>query len=921
MAKLSGDKKSVTVESGDTLSQIAVTYKTESGGKSYQQLAALNNISNPNRIYIGQVIKLVADGGSSPSSAKSNNSNAPTINQFGVQSNNTSTLFATWEWSKSNTANYETKWEYDTGDGVWFIGNKGTTEDKQSTYSIPANAKKVRFRVKPISKTKEKKYETADGKEVTKQVSYWTADWSNTKTWTDSTPLATPSVPTVEIKDYTLTATLDNLKISGASYIYFQVVKDNKNVFKSGHSEIVTGHASFTCTVDAGSEYKVRCYAHSTANGGDRSEWSDYSTNASTMPAAVSSIEVIRSTSETSVYLEWTSATAAKTYDIEYAEKKEYFDNTDQTSTKTGVESNHFEITGLASGREYFFRVRAVNDKGSSTWSGIKSVVIGTDPAAPTTWSSTTTAVVGEDCVLYWVHNSEDGSSQTYAELELIINGTPISPAITIKNSTDKELKDKTSSCTIDTTTGYLKWAENGVDKTLYLGITFKEGVKIQWRVRTCGVTNVYGDWSIQRTVDVYAQPNLTLSMTTSDADVISVLESFPFYISALPSPNTQAPIGYHLSIVANESYETTDNIGNFKMVNAGEQVYSKYFDVKQDLLVEFSAGNIDLANNISYAVTCTVSMDSGLTATASLEFTVGWVEVGYLPNAEVGVDTEVLTASIRPYCDDRRMERRQVELSNGTYTATETVLDYVYGEVVENATTTTGEQVYQGVTADGEEVYYCEVEVVTPVTDVYLSVYRREFDGGFTEIATMLDGANSTTVTDPHPALDFARYRIVATSKTTGAVGYYDLPGIAVNGGAVIIQWDEAWSNFDSTEDAQLSEPEWSGSMLKLPYNIDVSDSTDPEMEAVQYIGRNHPVAYYGTQRGQKSSWSMVIDKQDIETLYGLRRLAMWMGDVYVREPSGSGYWANVKVSFSQKHSDLTIPVTLDVTRVEGGV
>ena len=44
-------------------------------------------------------------------------------------------------------------------------------------------------------------------------------------------------------------------------------------------------------------------------------------------------------------------------------------------------------------------------------------------------------------------------------------------------------------------------------------------------------------------------------------------------------------------------------------------------------------------------------------------------------------------------------------------------------------------------------------------------------------------------------------------------------------------------------------------------------------------------------------------------------------MGDAYVREPSGSGYWANITVSFSRKHRDVTIPVTLGITRVEGGM
>jgi hypothetical protein len=44
-------------------------------------------------------------------------------------------------------------------------------------------------------------------------------------------------------------------------------------------------------------------------------------------------------------------------------------------------------------------------------------------------------------------------------------------------------------------------------------------------------------------------------------------------------------------------------------------------------------------------------------------------------------------------------------------------------------------------------------------------------------------------------------------------------------------------------------------------------------------------------------------------------------MGDVYVREPSGSGYWASISVSFSQNHGEQTIPISFDVTRVEGGI
>ena len=107
---------------------------------------------------------------------------------------------------------------------------------------------------------------------------------------------------------------------------------------------------------------------------------------------------------------------------------------------------------------------------------------------------------------------------------------------------------------------------------------------------------------------------------------------------------------------------------------------------------------------------------------------------------------------------------------------------------------------------------------------------------------------------------------------------------------------------------------------MLKLPYNIDVSDNHASDVSLIKYIGRQHPVSYYGTQRGETSSWNVEIPKDNIETLYAIRRLAVWMGDVYVREPSGSGYWANISVSFSQTHCKLTIPVSFSITRVEGG-
>ena len=107
----------------------------------------------------------------------------------------------------------------------------------------------------------------------------------------------------------------------------------------------------------------------------------------------------------------------------------------------------------------------------------------------------------------------------------------------------------------------------------------------------------------------------------------------------------------------------------------------------------------------------------------------------------------------------------------------------------------------------------------------------------------------------------------------------------------------------------------------LKLPYNISVSNGYSPDISLVEYIGRKHPVSYYGTQLGETMSWKTVIPKSDHDTLNLIRELAIYMGDVYVREPSGTGYWANISVDFSQSYDDLTIPLSFSITRVEGGM
>ena len=168
-----------TVVKGDTLSGIA-----SKNGTTVNALLALNpDITNKDLIYVGQTI--IISGTAAPKTK--NNSQKAKITNFGLQSNTTRTVFATWAWDKSNTDHYEVKWIYATGDGVGFVGNKSDVTDKQSVYNAPENAISVAFYVRPISKTyKTKKKDN---------VKYWSADWSTVKRYYFTDVPGVPPIP------------------------------------------------------------------------------------------------------------------------------------------------------------------------------------------------------------------------------------------------------------------------------------------------------------------------------------------------------------------------------------------------------------------------------------------------------------------------------------------------------------------------------------------------------------------------------------------------------------------------------------------------------------------------------------------------------------------------------------------------------
>lgn len=1068
-----------------------VEYRDAIPGNTYNAklsyVMKLNNITyeSARRLPVGFEVKLNESAPSSTSSSSGTtavNTNKVVITNLGLQceSETGRDFFADWTWFRhgKETKGYKVRWEWDDPDSSSPNGYITRSQefdnvtDTWHTFTIPEQyqeaANWVQVFITPIANT----YKSGDN-----DVHYWTEDEgekykSGRQYYFSSNPPRKPNTkPSITINKETLmlTATIEvNARELDAWGVAFNVVQDNSvslgwsNPVKINNE--VSNVVTFQFPVTAGHTYTVRARTTNEANTLP-SGWTDFSNEEKTQPSAPSGLTARHDREKDasgdykhSVFLEWTPVSNADNYIIEYTNTKSDFDIIDGNSTTGTSESfkTHTTTTSTPStrigidigstGYAYYFRVKAKNEEGESTPSSPVTLALGEIPGPPTTWSTSNSAFVGETTYRYveingesvqivdktpmelnWIHCPKDNSKQTCAQIALNINDNGWEELETMDNETNaNDTEEKIHKYTYGTAVSYKGELRFKMDTNHYA----LKNTKIQWKVRTSGVTKGFSDegWSIERTIYIYDKPNLELSMSHDPSGIdigknepTHTFSSFPFYFRGRLSLNqedytVQRPVGYHVHITSKDYYVTVDDIGRTKTINPGDSVYSKYFDTsKNPLVVQLSADNIDLESNVDYVVHCTANMSTGLAVTNSYEFNVNWVDVEYAINADVSIDKNSYTATITPYCREKvpagpggknllnlsknttfrncaydpsingitcnidnsyysaivctslneyllnnlgraftfsietldtskrlsiiiegsRLDGstyQEVDVSEGTQVTIIVAEDFTeiskinfrvnrsLTQFTDMESTYTNLQFELGSEATEYEEYYETYEDGDLVENVTLAVYRREYDGTYKEIASGIPN-NYTAVTDPHPALDYARYRFTATDKRTGALSYWDMAGIPVNGGAVIIQWDEAWSTFDLGESTTIEGPSWTGSLLRLPYNIKTTDNRKRDKTLVNYAGREHPVSYYGTHLSESSKWSVDIPAYDKETIYALRRLSLWAGDVYVREPSGTGFWANVEVSFNQSYDDLKIPITFNVTRVEGGV
>lgn len=666
---------------------------------------------------------------------------------------------------------------------------------------------------------------------------------------------AKPSAPTVTVDGYSLTLRIQTSD-QYAKMAVFYLFRDSESAPFWTSSGITLSGAGVAQQITTLAPNHVYYARVRLFNGAAASEYSDSAAISEiTIPGQVTGVTAAP-VSQSQILVSWNATSgAASTNGYELEQATDPKYFGGSNASVSNVNGTSNYVT-VEVGNIWYFRVRAKNSSNiTGAWSETVSAAAAIKPNPPTTWTLASATYVESTINLYWTHNSADGSKPTKSQIEWSKNdGT--TNVIEVTHSLGPDDKDFTFHRAFQIASG-----------------SFSDGDILKWRVRTQGVAAMgWSDYSVLREVRIFAPASLSLA-------ILSPVSAYPINIGVTITPVSQSVVSFYLAIRARDSYDNEDYMGEFQHIVAGQVVYSHNFnDISNTDTIVLTPSDVNLLTGQTYDVEAIVATNAGLTANATSSFTLDIDEPDYYLDMGITVDMDSLSAALVPGC---------------------------YSDVSEDP--------------EGDYIY----DPADIVEGILLDVYRINFDGSFTKIEGNIVNDGITVISDPHPALDNGKYRVVAKDSTSGAMFFADMVSEDLDVKGLVLQWDAKYANYlvrgivDEIDEAAIGNMA-GGTTLRLPYNVKKNESSEPDVELVNYIGREHPVSYYGTQKGQKSSYSTDVPKDDIDTLDLIRRLQTWPGDVYLRAQDGLGYWAKVEASFDRDYDSLLMPVSIDAVRVD---
>lgn len=708
-------------------------------------------------------------------------------------------------------------------------------------------------------------------------------------------PTATVSMGAISASGFSVTVNITNAgtDVPGAyAEVYLEKSSRSGQYVLIGTVPNGESSATISSSIDLTHETGYGIHVRNvTADG--KSMTSPYYDYTSSIPQAPILNSVALTSTAGKVFLSWTNRWANATgAEIAWTDDQDNWMSNDAPETFEIEEvASGWYITGLETGKTWYFRVRSVltdDDVVSySAWSQDVPIDLSSAPATPVLYLSEEAITEDDMVTAYWSYVTTDGTPQLAADIVTVtlsngswVPGSPIGSTtaaqhIDIYAKKQGWTNGQTKYLALRTRSG--SGGQSDYSTPVQLDIAAKPTVSITTTSLAASdtVTEYFeGDGSTNAFVCSYAlsgSPTVKVNGTTKSAsysgDTVTV--------SSTPASGATVAITYStasnkvLKVLPLTATVTTANAADLTLAierassypmlrpdgtepdgAEGETIYAQTISAGSSNSFSITAADLleggRLDDGASYNLVATVTDKYKQKAEARIEFKVHWTHQAWKPAATFETDTTNYSVKITPA----------------------TATGYASGDT-------------------------CDI-------------YRLGID----KPELIYKGATfGTAYVDPYPAF--------------GANSGYKVVTVTPN--KDYITAENTFAEYDTTEDGGYTQLDpgllvidFDSNRVELPYNITLDNSWSKDFERTAYLGGHVAGDHNKAVTRDLTAGTVIARKLDTETAELMRRLARYTGICHVRTPEGSSFAADVQVSESRAFDSGVASYTLTIQKVD---
>lgn len=681
-------------------------------------------------------------------------------------------------------------------------------------------------------------------------------------------------------------------------------------------SASATISSSLNITGETGYAIHIR-----TVTSDGKSMKSGYTSLSTSMPSAPTLSSVVPTTVAGKVYLSWTNnwsdATGVK---IAWTDDPDnWMSNDEPEEYEINETVSNWYITGLDTGKTWYFRVRSVkvedDNETLSPWSADVPIDLSSAPAVPVLYLSDETITEKGMVTAYWSYISTDGTGQIAADVVLATysGGTW---------SYGRSVGSTTTAQHIDIKAKDQKW-KNGT--TVYLAL--------QTRAGSGGMS----DYSSPVQLTIAADPKVNITTTSlSNSDTATeyfygdgvTTDFITSYKNITTTPIiTLDDVAYsplYNYLLANNGNNLVDNSGNKLIATIrnvvsyenGTIVFSSAPAAGVEIKATFNQSGVKVLKSLPLTATITTTSASDLTIaieranTYPMERPDGSFTDG--PEGETVYVTTIPAESTNSISIAK--EDLIGRLDDGAFYYLVATATNKFGRSVEKRIRFKVHWTHQALTPTATVAISDGIASITPIapsgtiTGDLCDIYRLSID----KPELIIKGAAwGTQYVDPYPTLgDNGGYRIVFMSLYDDYITKNDT---------------FAMNDYGKDEGVYHYVPEtiidYGGNQVSVMLDMTLQSNWEKDFQETRYLGGSIKGDWNLGVSRTESITATTIRFLDQETISLLHELAEYAGICHVRMPDGSNFHANVQVAINTNlgNNPKTAECTFTITRVEG--